>query len=616
MAHRAPARPLALAPLCLSVLLWGMPFASAAGTGPSHGLSTFGELKYPPDFQHFDYVNPDAPKGGEMRTWALQSFDNFNPLILRGNLAALTSLTYDSLMTRADDEPDALYGLIAESVERPEDLSWVAFNLNPQARWHDGTPITAEDVIFTFEAIREKGHPSLQLLFSDLETVTAEGAHRVVFTLAPSESRRDLPLAIAAQPIMSKAWFEGRDFAATTMDPPLGSGPYRVGRIDQGRSITYERDPGYWAADLPANRGRYNFDRVRIEYFRDRDIAQQALFAGEFDWRVVNVARDWATGFEGRPPVQAGHVKRIELPDNTPSGVQGLFLNTRRDKLADPRVREALNLAFDFEWMNQSLFYGIYTRMGSMFENSDLRHAGPPDSAELALLEPFRGQIPDEVFEKPYSNPVHGDARATRANLRQAQQLLEQAGWQVRDGKLVDARTGAPFTLEFLLYESLYSRVLNPYIQNLKRLGIEASIRVVDVASFENRVREYDYDAIVRRFAQPMTPGVEQRNIWTSRAADMIGSLNFAGIRSPAVDALVEEIVRAQDRDTLATAVSALDRVLMWGHYAVPQFYSGKFRLAYWDRFGRPEVQPEYGLGLVDTWWIDPEKDAKLPLRR
>jgi len=615
MAERSFRR--ALRPAVASVpLLRGARPPPAGPTAPSHGLSTFGELKYGPDFRHFDYVNPDAPKGGEMRTWALQSFDNFNPLILRGNLAALSSLTFDSLMTAADDEPDAMYALIAESVERAEDGAWAAFDLNPQARWHDGSPITADDVVFTFEAIRDQGHPSLQLLFSDLEEVVAEGPHRVVFRIAPSEARRDLPLAIAAQPIMSRAWFEGRDFAATTMAPPLGSGPYRVGRVDQGRSISYERVPDYWAQDLPVNRGRFNFDRVRVEYFRDRDIAQEALFAGEFDWRVVNVARDWATGFDGRPPVQAGHVKRIELDDNTPSGVQALFLNTRRDKLSDPRVREALNLAFDFEWMNQSLFYDIYTRMGSMFENSDLRHDGPPDAAELALLEPFRGQIPDEAFEKPYRNPVHGDARATRANLRQAQQLLEQAGWKIRDGRLVNAETGAPFTLEFLLFESLYSRVLNPYIQNLKRLGIDASIRVVDVASFENRVREYDYDAIVRRFAQPTTPGVEQRNIWTSRAADMVGSLNFAGIANPAVDALVEEIVRARDRESLATAVSALDRVLMWGHYAVPQFYSGKYRLAYWDRFGRPEIQPEYGLGLVDTWWIDPEKDAKLPLNR
>ena len=608
--------PFALLALACALLAAPAGPVAAADTVTRHGLSTFGELKYGPDFRHFDYVNPDAPKGGTMRTWALQSFDNLNPLILKGNLAVQTELHFDSLMARAEDEPDAMYGLIAESVEMPADRAWAAFNLNPAARWHDGTPITADDVVFTFEAIQEKGHPSLQLLFADLQSVAAEGPHRVVFSFKPAESRRDLPLAVAAQPIMSRAWFEGRDFAATTLEPPLGSGPYRIAEVDQGRSITYARVPDYWAKDLPANISRHNFDRVRVEYFRDRDIAQEALFAGAFDWRIVNVARDWATAFDGRPPVESGQMKRLELPDNSPSGVQALFLNTRRPQLADVRVREALNLAFDFEWMNQTLFYGIYRRMGSMFENSDLRHEGPPGPAELALLEPWRGQVPDAVFEKPFENPVHGDSRATRNNLREAQKLLQAAGWEIRDGQLVNGATGQPFTLEFLLYEGLYARVLNPYIQNLKRLGIDASIRVVDVASYENRVREYDYDVIVRRFAQPLTPGVEQRNIWSSVAADRVGSFNFSGIADPAVDALVEAVVKAQDREALRAAVSALDRVLMWGQYAVPQFYSGQFRLAYWDRFGRPDVQPEYALGLIDTWWIDPEKDAKLNIDR
>ncbi len=606
-------RGLALLLLCGGILA-AQPLA--ADTVTRHGLSTFGALKYGPDFAHFDYANPDAPKGGEMRTWALQSYDNLNPLILKGNLAELTPLHFDSLMARAEDEPDAMYGLIAETVEMPQDRAWAAFNLNPAARWHDGTPVTSEDVVFTFDAIRDKGHPSLQLLFADLDRVEAEGPHRVVFHFKPAESRRDLPLAVAAQPIMSKAWFAGRDFAATTMDPPLGSGPYRIVEADQGRSITYQRVPDYWAKDLPANVGRHNFDRVRVEYFRDRDIAQEALFAGAFDWRVVNVARDWASGFDGRPPVADGRIKRMELPDDSPSGVQALFLNTRRPQLADRRVRAALNLAFDFQWMNETLFYGIYTRMGSMFENSDMRHEGAPSEAELALLEPWRAEVAAEVFEKPFENPVHGDSRATRANLREAGRLLQDAGWVIRDGKLVNGETGAPFTLEFLLYEGLYARVLNPYIQNLQRLGIDAKIRVVDVASYENRVRQFDYDVIVRRFAQPLTPGVEQRNIWSARSSDMVGSFNFSGIDNPAVDALVEQIVQAKDRESLRTAVSALDRVLMWGQYAVPQFYSGKFRLAYWDRFGRPAVQPAYALGLVDTWWIDPEKDAKLNLNR
>jgi microcin C transport system substrate-binding protein len=589
----------------------------AGGPSPSstsHGLSAFGDLKYPADFQHFDYVNPLAPKGGTLTGWELETFDNLNPAILKGIAASGLYLTFETLMARAVDEPDALYGLVATSVELPKDRAFAVFHLNPKARWHDGKPITAEDVAFSFNIIMREGHPQYRLLYADVADVAAPAKDKVVFRFKPGPSRRDLPLLVAQMPIFSQAWFKGRDFAATTLEPPLASGPYRIEKVQPGRSIRYARVTDYWGADLPVNRGRYNFDVVRFEYFRDRDIAFEAFFAGEYDFRLEITARNWATGYD-RPAVKAESVKREVLADETPSGVQAFFLNTRRPHLADRRVRQALNLAFDYEWLNQNLFYSLYQRTRSMFENSDMAATGPPAPGELALLAPFRKTLPPEVFSEAFQSPAHTDPTRARENFRKAQGLLTEAGYVIKDGKLVSAATGVPFALEFLLYESTFQRVVLPYVRHLEKLGINPTVRLVDVSTFENRMREFDYDVVIRRFTQPLTPGVEQRNYWGAGAADIVGGFNFSGIKDAGVDALVERIVAAADRKDLRDSTRALDRALMWGYYTIPQWYSGTYRLAYWDKFSRPAIKPEYDLGLVETWWIDPAKQAKLPTR-
>jgi microcin C transport system substrate-binding protein len=600
-----------------ALVLWmGAQAAAAQGGGqPSHGLSAFGELKYRPGYRHFEYVEANAPKGGELILWELETFDNLNPVILKGVPAAGLNLVYETLMARAMDEPDALYGLIAESVELGPKRAFAVFTLNPKARWQDGRPVTADDVVFTFEAIMKEGHPQYRLLYRDVEGVDKLSPLLVRFRFKPGESRRDLPLLVAQMPILARAWFKGRDFAATTLDPPVGSGPYRIAKVDPGRSIHYRRDPAYWGKDLAPNVGRYNFDLIRYDYFRDRDIAFEAFFSGVYDARLEITARNWATGY-ARRPVLSGFIRREVLADNTPSGVQAFFLNTRRPHLADRRVREALNLAFDYEWLNKTLFYGLYKRTRSMFENSDLAATGLPSEAELRLLEPFRAALPPEVFSKPFDPPEAGDWSKHRANLRQAQHLLAQAGYRLKDGILVDRETGQPFALEFLLFEASFQRVVLPFVRNLERLGITASVRLVDVSTFENRMRAFDYDVIIRRFSQPLTPGVEQRNYWGSAAADVIGGFNFSGIKDKTVDALIERIIGAKDRQALRAACRALDRVLTWGYYTIPQWYSGSYRLAFWDKFSRPKIMPAYDLGLTDTWWIDTEKLERLPARK
>lgn len=589
--------------------------ALPAQAEPRHGLSAFGDLKYPANFRHFEYVNPNAPKGGELRGWQLDSFDNLNPLILKGVTAQNLGLTFQSLMVRATDEPDAIYADLAKTADLAPDRSAVTFQIDERARWHDGSQVTAEDVVFTVEAAKKDGHPLYQLILRDVESVTADGPRSVTFRFAETESRRDLPLIVATLPVLSKAWFQGRDFASPTIEPPLGSGPYRISRVDAGRSIVFQRVADWWAKDLSAHRGRHNFAQIREDYYRDRDIAAEAFFAGEYDYREEVIARVWATGYQGKPAFDQGRIKREVLKDETPSGVQAWFLNSRKPHLSDPRVRQALNLAYDYEWANKTLFYGLYKRTRSMFENSDLAASGLPGEVELKLLEPYRAQVPPQVFTQEFQPPRTDGSGNNRANLKQAQELLLQAGWRIKAGKLVDAR-GNPFELEFMLYEPSFQRIINPFARSLERIGITVSIRVVDISTFENRMRSFDYDIMSRRFAQPLTPGVEQRNYWSSRAAETVGSFNFSGVRDPAVDDLVEHIVSAKNRAELRSATRALDRVLMWGWYVIPHWYSGTVKLGYWDRFSRPTVKPAYDVGLIDTWWIDHEKDKALNLPR
>ena len=575
----------------------------------SHGVSVFGDLKYAADFAHLDYVNPNAPKGGTLRLWGLDTFETLNPFILKGQKEAWNALLFDTLMARAFDEPDALYGLVARAIEVPEAGGWVAFRLRPEARFHDGTPITADDVAFTFETLVEKGHPQFRILFRDVAGVEAVDRHRVRFTFKPGR-HRDLPVQLAALPVLSKAYYTGVAFDKTTFTPPLSSGPYRVAKAEPGRSVSYERVADYWARDLPINRGRYNFDRIKVDYYRDRDIAFEAIFAGQYDFREEFTSRSWATQYD-KPPVRRKLIRRETLADETPSGVQAFFFNLRRDKFKDRRVRRALGLAFDFEWTNKNLFFGLYERTNSMFENSPLAAHAPPSEDELALLEPLRGIVPEEVFTRPYKASVTDGSGKIRRELRTATRLLREAGYRVEEGVLRDA-SGAAVEIEFLLFEASFTRIISPYVSNLKRLGIAARIRIVDSANFKYRTDHYDFDVIVRRYVQPLTPGLEQRNFFGSAGAATPGSFNVGGIRDPAVDALIETIIGAASRKQLTTAVRALDRVLMWNNYTVPQWYKGVHHIAYWNKFDRPATKPRFARGVVDTWWYNPEKAATI----
>ena len=585
-----------------------------AQSSTSHGLSIFGDLRYGADFQHFDYVNPDAPKGGTVRLGHAGSFDNLNPLIvkgtdLRGMGGSAMLLSVESLMVSAQDEPDSMYGLVAETIELADDRSWVAFTLRSEARWHDGSPITADDVVFSFETLVAEGEPVYRLQYRDVDGVEAVARDRVRFTFAPGATR-DLPNLVAGMPILSQAYYTANPFNETTLQPPLGSGPYRFGRVDQGRVLVYERVKDYWARDLPVNRGRYNFDTIRYDFYRDRTIEFEAFGAGEYDFREEFTSKTWATGYD-TSAVRDGLIKRETLPDESPSGTQAFFLNTRLAKFSDRRVREALGYAFDFEWTNENLFFGLYDRTTSMFENSDLRAVGPISEAERALLEPFRAELPEAVFGEAYAPPATDGSGNIREGLKRARGLLDQAGWTVTEGRLVDA-SGSQMAIEFMIDTPLFERIIAPYVANLKRLGIDASIRIVDSAQFMSRAQTYEYDVVISRFTMRRTTGVEQRNFWGSAAADSPGGNNLAGVRDPAVDALIEQLGTAQSRAELRSIVGALDRVLTWNHYTVPQWFKASHFVAYWDKFGRPDTKPRFALGFLDTWWVDPVKQAAL----
>ncbi|MEX2648971.1 MAG: extracellular solute-binding protein [Alphaproteobacteria bacterium] len=587
------------------------PSASAQETTVGHGFAMHGDLKYGPDFTHFEYADPTAPRGGTVRYEGIGGFDNLNPYILKGEAAAGLGSLFESLMVQSSDEAFSSYGLIAETIEVPEDRSWVAFILRPEARWHDGRPITVEDVIFSFNILLEKGHPTYRYYYRDVASVEAAGERRVKFTFSGGVNR-ELPLIIGELPILPKHYWEGRAFDATTLEPPLGSGPYRVAAIDPGRSITYERIADYWGAELPVNRGRDNFDVIHYDYYRDLTIAREAFKAHQTDIRAENVAKEWATGYNN-PAFQAGLFKKEQIGTITPQGMQGFVFNLRRAKFQDRRVREALILAFDFEWANKNLFFDAYKRTSSYFAGSELAAQGEPSAAELALLEPLRGDLPPEVFGPAYVAPVSDGSGSDRRNLRRALQLLGEAGWTIRDGRLVGP-DGEPMTIEFLIDQPAFERVAAAYIKNLDRLGIGATIRQVDTAQYEKRTETFDFDVITNRWGQAPSPGNEQRNMWTSEAADTEGSFNYAGIKSGAVDALVDAVVRAPDRAALVAACRALDRALTWGYYVMPHWYLGATRLAYWDRFSRPPIDPSYGIDLA-TWWVDPAKDAALQAR-
>lgn len=579
------------------------------GARTTHGLSLFGSLKYPADFTHFDYVNPDAPKGGSIRLSAIGSFDTLNPFTLKGRPATGAALIYDQLLAQAADEPSSEYGLLAESVEVPADKSWVAFTLRAEARWHDGKPVTPEDVIFSLETLKTKGQPFYRFYYANVVKAEKTGPRSVKFTFS-DVGNRELPLIVGQLAILPKHYWEGRDFEKTTLEPPLGSGPYRIDTIDPGRSFAIKRVEDYWGRDLPINRGRYNFDDVRWEYYRDDTVAFEAFKTHGYDFIQENNSKRWATGYDF-PAIAAGDAIKEAVRHESPTGMQGFVFNTRRAKFASPKVRDALTYAFDFEWSNKNLFYGIYTRTRSYFSNSELASNGLPEGAELALLEPYREQLPADVFLKEYNPPQSTGSGNNRENLRTAKNLLEEAGWSVVDKKLINRETGEQMEIEFLLISPAFERVVGPFVRNLEKLGITARIRLVDTAQYQNRVNDFDYDVVVNSWGQSLSPGNEQRDFWSTDAADRNGSRNYAGIKDPVVDALIDKIIFAPDRGSLIAATRALDRVLLWGHYAIPNWHTRDFRIAYWNRFGRPKIFSKYQLSFFDTWWIDPEKGEK-----
>ncbi|MGD1868504.1 MAG: extracellular solute-binding protein [Neomegalonema sp.] len=592
--------------------------ASANDVTVSHGISAFGQLKYSADFTHFDYVNPDAPKGGEISvrpTIATRTFDSFNPFIFKGDAADGYLLTFDTLMARAYDEPDALYGLLAESVEYPADRSYVIFNLREQARFSDGSPVTADDVAWSILTMRDRANPRFRLPLKDVEAVEALGPLQVRVGFADGAPTRDLIGRVAQLPIFSKAFYDTRDFEEASLEPPIYSGPYEIEKFSAGKTITYRLREDYWAKDLPVRRGQYNFDQVVYEYFPDHDIAREAFKADEFDLNEVYLSRAWATQYDFAA-IDDGWVVKELISDGRPSGTQGVFINSRKDKFSDPRVRQAIGMVFDFEWSNASLFYGIYTRTHSFFENSDLMAEGPPTEGELAVLEPFRDQLDPSVFEEAYLPPVTDGSGRNRAEIRAAAKLLDEAGWKI-DGQFRKNDAGEVLTVEFLdRVGSSFDRIVDPYIANLRRLGVDASLRQVDPAQYERRAKSFDFDVATARFPLSPTPGPELRGYLSSESAGAEGSFNLAGVSDPVIDGLIEKVNAATSRDELRNAAKALDRVFRAGHYWAPHWNKASHSIVYWDRFGRPQDlgidKPPFDRAILTTWWYDPAKSNAL----
>ena len=614
----------ALHPVAIALatgLAFGAP-AFAADDTWSHATALSGDPKYPADFPHFDYVNPQAPKGGEARLYGIGGFDNLNFVPPKGDTALGLGLIYETLMTSSLDELDisAMYGLLASEMRHPDDYSSVTFRLRPEARWHDGEPVTPEDVVFSFEALTEN-NPQQQFYYRHVETAEVTGENEVTFTFDQT-GNRELPHIVGQLLVLPKHYWEREenDIASTTLKPPLGSGAYRVGRVSPGRSISYDRVEDYWGVDLPVNVGQNNFDRVTYEFYLDQTVAMEAFKADDYDYRSENSAKRWATEYDF-PAMRNGLVETLEFPDTASGVMQGFAFNLRRDKFADPRVRRAFNLAYDFESLNKSIFYDQYERVNSYFAGTELAASGMPEGEELEILEAVREEvggegIPETVFAQPYQNPVGGDQRALRTNLREATGLLKEAGYEIRGGNLVDPKTGEAFTVEFLLSSPDAERSTLPFVQNLERLGIRSSLRTVDSSQYVERLRNRDFDITTSAIGQSLSPGNEQLEYWGTEAADRPGSRNYGGIKNPAVDALIRRVIFADDRETLIAATRALDRVLLHNEYVVPQFFISYDRIAYWDRFDHPDPLPEFSPGFPTVWWYDDEAAARIEAAR
>jgi microcin C transport system substrate-binding protein len=585
--------------------------AQSAAVAKGGGVAMHGEPKYKDGFAHFEYANPNAPKGGSILHGAGgATFDNLNPFILKGTAAAFVgSLSFDRLMKRAEDEAFSMYGLIAKTIEMPADRSWATFELDERARFHDGSPVTAEDVIFSLEILVGKGRAFFQQYFRDVKKAEKVGPRAVKFTFTSGENR-ELPLIVAGDlPIIPKAYWASREFDAITLDPPLGGGPYKVGQVSPGRFITFDRVKDYWAAELPANRGYNNFDLVRVEYYRDATIAREAFKAGEFDYRAENQATAWATAYD-IPAVRDGLMMKREVKHSRPAGMQAFAFNTRRPMFQDWRVRRALGLVFDFEWTNKNLFVGLYVRTKSFFANSEMAATGLPQGDELKLLERFRGRIPDRVFSETYDVPVYPGDGNIRAGIGEALKLLKEAGWDIQNGKLVHLASKREMSFEILSESQQFERIYLPYIRNLKRLGVEAQLRIVDPAQYQKRVEKFDFDMITDVWGQSESPGNEQRDMWSTAAAGQDGSNNTIGIKDKAIDELVELIIAAPDRESLVLRCRALDRVLLHHHFVVPGWHVASDRMVYWDKFG-VSTPHRRGTSWLN-WWFDAAKAERL----
>lgn len=592
----------------LFVLLLTTAGSSFAETHQSHAIAMHGEPQLPADFKHFDYVRPDAPKGGTLRLALQGNYDSLNQFIAKGNAADHLNLIYDTLTTASGDEAFTEYGLLAERIEWPDDRSWVKYTLRSNARFHDGHPITADDVVFTFNLLMEHGSPAFKSYYREVSKVSKLSIHEVRFDFSGS-SNRELALIVGQLPVLPAHYWKTRDFSQGSMDFPLGSGPYRITAADPGKSIRFERVADYWGKDLPVNRGMYNFDHIQLDYYRDGTVLLEALKAHKYDIRRENIAKQWATGYNG-PAISSGKLKTEEIPHSNPAGMQSFVLNLRNPLFSDSRVRKALAYAFDFEWSNNALFYNSYKRSYSFFSNSELAATGLPSGEELKLLNPLKTQIPASVFSEPFTLPQTDGSGNNRAQLRMAKQLLQQAGWQTRNNQLVNA-DGKVFRFEFLVYDAAFIRIINPYIQNLKRLGIETTIRQVEISQYINQMRNFTFDVASLVYPQSLSPGNEQFDYWHSSSADQEGSRNYGGIKNPAIDKLVEHVINARDRDSLITATRALDRVLLHNWYVIPQFYLNAHRVAYWDKFGKPAQPPKHDYAFtqhIQTWWALPEK--------
>ncbi len=585
--------------LLTGILIFTCSLSSVFAEPLRHAVAMHGEPLYAEGFKAFNYVNPDAPKQGTLRRASIGTFDTFNGFIVKGVTADGTGYLFDRLMQPSNDEAFTMYGLVAQFIEMPDDRSWVRFHLNPKAHFSDGSKITARDVVFTFNTLLEKGAPQFKAQYKDVVSAVAETDTKVKFTFK-DDKNKELPLILATLPVFSAKYWEGKDFAKADLTVPLGSGPYKVKSFDAGRSITYERDENYWAKDLPVNKGRYNFKTLIFDYYKDGSIAFEAFKAGDVDFRAENISKQWATGYTGSQ-FDSGQIVKEEISHQNPQGMQAFWFNLRRDKFKDPRVRQALGMVFDFEWTNNTLFYGAYTRTESFFSNSELASSGIPEGDELALLNKYRDKLPAALFSQPFTLPKTKGNGRIRPQQREALRLLKTAGWNLKAGKLLNAK-GEQLKIEFLVFSPSFERVIQPFRKNLQRIGVASEIRIVDVSQYINRLNSFDFDIYTLPLGQSLSPGNEQLSMWGSEFANIPGSANRIGLQDPVVDDLVMKVINAKDRQALITSVKALDRVLLWQNLVIPQWHISSYRVAYWRKLARPANLPKYSLA-IDSWW-------------